>query len=242
VSRHILRAGSLLVLLLATTWRAAWAHNPIVINGGPTDPATAYKVADISVSRVAYHHARSGQPFLWLTFDGKAGQKIEIQMGVPEIDRYAEVRPATAVLGPGLPPAPDLPFAVPKGMGATVLSTDSQKPTLFHEEFTGTVSWLFAKTTIPLIQNGKYYAVSYIPSGNEAKFWVALGEAEVFGLWDFVRMPVIVIKARSFHEILPWGGILGWAYLAIIVLLLGGLAGLAVLLRRTFRKSAPDRF
>jgi hypothetical protein len=43
-------------------------------------------------------------------------------------------------------------------------------------------------------------------------------------------MPVIIIEARNFHEIFPWGGILGWAYLGIIVILLVGLAGAAKLL------------
>jgi hypothetical protein len=228
--KHILRAEHMLALLLVTTWGTAWAHNPIVIDGGPTDAATAYKVEDISASRVAYHHAKPGQSFLWLTFDGKAGQKLELQMGVPQIDRYASVRPATAVLGPGLPPPPELPFPVPEGMGAVVHATDSQEPTVFNEEFTGTVDWQFREESVTLPQDGKYYMVSYLPSGDEGKFWVALGKAEVFGLWDLIRMPVIIVEARNFHEIFAWGGILGWSYLAIILLLLGGLcAGLAVL-------------
>lgn len=240
-ARSVLRQGSLLALLLATTCGTAWAHNPIVIDGGPTDAATAYEVADISVSRVAYHHAKPGQAFLWLTFEGKAGQTLELQMGVPELDRYAHVRPATAVLGPGLPPAPDLPFAVPQGMGATVLFTENEQPTVFHEEFTGTVSWMFAKNSVPLPQNGKYYMVTYLPSGAEGKFWVAPGDAETFGLWDLIRMPVIVVQARGFHEVFPWGGILGWAYLLIVALLLGGLVGLAFLLRWAVRKSVRHK-
>ena len=228
MSRHTARSGYLLVLLLATTWGTVWAHNPIVIDGGPTDAATAHKVRDISVSRVAYHHAEPGQPFLWLTFDSKAGQKLEFQMGVPKIDRYVMVRPATAVLGPGLPSAPELPFPVPEGMGAVVFATDGQEPTVFNEEFTGTVDWQFREESDMLPLDGKYYMVSYLPSRDEGKFWVALGKAEVFGLWDLIRMPVVIVEARGFHEIFPWGGILGWAYLGIMVLLIGGLAiGLA---------------
>jgi presenilin-like A22 family membrane protease len=126
-------------------------------------------------------------------------------------------------------------------MGATVLSTENEEPTVFDEEFTGTISWMFAKKSVPLPQDGKYYMVTYIPSGGEGKFWVAPGDAEAFGLWDIVRMPVIVVQARSFHEIFPWGGILGWAYLLIIALLLGGLAGLAFLLRWAVRKSVRHR-
>ena len=75
-----------------------------------------------------------------------------------------------------------------------------------------------------LPQEGTYYMVTYLPSGDEGKFWVALGKAEVFGLWDLIRMPVIIIEARNFHEVFFWGGILGWAYLGIVALLLGGWA------------------
>ena len=218
------------MFLLVVTWGTAWAHNPIVIDGGPTDAATAYRIPDISVSRVAYHHAKPGQPFLWLTFDGKAGQLLEFQMGVPKIDRYADVRPAMALLGPGLPAASELPFLVPAGMGAMVFTTEGQEPTVFNEEFTGTVDWTFKEESFKLPQDGKYYMVSYLPSGEEGKFWIAPGKAEAFGLWDFIRMPVIIIEARNFHEIFPWGGILGWAYLGIVSLLLIGLGGTVKLL------------
>ncbi|HPC16484.1 MAG TPA: hypothetical protein P5318_16060 [Candidatus Hydrogenedentes bacterium] len=219
-----------LACLLAAVPIAAWAHNPIVINGGPTDAETAHAVKDISVSRVAYHHAKEGQPLLWLTFDGQAGQLLEFQMGLPKIDRYAGLRPATALLGPGLPPAPELPFTVPEGMGAAIFSTEGREPTVFHEEFTGTVDWQFEMDRISLPQDGKYYLVSYLPSANEGKFWIALGKAEVFGVWDLIRMPVIIIQARSFHEIFPWGGILGWAYLGIVMAALGGFTALSVLI------------
>jgi hypothetical protein len=217
--KNIPRSGWLLVLFLASAWGTGWAHNPVVIDGGPTDAATAHRIEDISISRVAYHHAKPGQPFLWLTFDGAPGKKLEFQMGVPKIDRYADVRPAMALLGPGLPPAPELPFPVPEGMGAVIFATDGQEPTVFDEKFTGTVDWTFGEESFTLPQAGQYFMVGYLPSGDEGKFWVAPGKAEVFGLWDLVRMPVIIVEARGFHEIFFWGGILGWAYLGVMVLL-----------------------
>jgi len=230
MTRRIMNVAFLIGSLSAFSWETAWAHNPIVIDGGPTDVTTAYRIADISVSRVAYHHAKPGQPFLWLTFDGKAGQLLEFQMGVPKIDRYADVRPATALLGPGLPAPPEFPFTVPTGMGAVVFTTEGQEPTVFNEEFTGTVDWMFKEESFTLPQDGKYYMVSYLPSSEEGKFWIAPGKKEAFGLWDFIRMPVIIIEARNFHEIFPWGGILGWAYLGIVLLLVVGVTGAAKLL------------
>ncbi len=224
MSKHLAGVGFWVLVSIGLTWGTAWAHNPIVIDGGPTDAETAHKIEDVSVSRVAYHHASPSQPYLWLTFDGKAGQTLEFQMGVPKIDRYAGVRPATALLGPGLPPAPELPFPVPEGMGAVLFVTNDQEPTVFDEKFTGTVDWQFREERYTLPQDGTYYTVTYLPADEEGKFWIAPGKVEKFGLWDLIRMPAIIIQARLFHEIFLWGGILGWAYLAIILLLLGGLA------------------
>jgi hypothetical protein len=222
MARHVLIRGFLLASLLVATAGAAWAHSPIVIDGGPTDATTAYEVADVSVSRVAYHHAKPGQPFLWLTFQGNAGQALDLQMGVPKIDRYAAIRPATAILGPGLPTPPQLPFTVPGGLGAVVLSTEGQTPTVFDEAFTGTTDWQFGDEAVTLPQDGKYYAVTYLPSGEEGKFFIALGKKEAFGLEDLLHIPMTVVKVRSFHEIFPWGGILGWAYLSVVLLFLAG--------------------
>jgi hypothetical protein len=219
----------------------SWAHNPIAINGGPTDATTAYKIPDVTVSHVAYHHAKDGQAFLWLTFEGKADQEINLQMGVPKLERYANIRPATALLGAGFPLVTTLPFPVPEGMGALVLTTEGQEPEVFHEEFTGTVDWMFGQEKVILPKDGTYFMVSYIPSGKEGKFWVAPGTREAFGMWDMIRMPAIIIKARLFHEIFPWGGILGWAYLALLVILIVLiliLVGLYFLVKRLFAKRA----
>lgn len=209
---------------------AAWAHNPVVINGGPTDAETAHCIKDISVSRVAYHHAKPGQKLLWLTFDGKAGQTLDFQMGLPKLDRYAGVRPATALLGPGLPAATGLPFAIPAGTGALLFTTEGQTPVVFDEEFTGTVDWQFEGEQVQLPQDGKYFLVSYIPSGEEGKFWIAPGVTEAFGLWDLIRMPVIIVQARLFHEIFPWGGILGWTYLGLVLAAVAGVTVTGVVL------------
>lgn len=219
----------LVALCVAAAAGPAWAHNPIVINGGPTDAATAYAIADISISRVAYHHAEPGQATLWLTFDGKAGQIFDFQMGLPKLERYAGIRPATAILGPGLPAAPSLPFTVPEGLGAQVFTTEGQTPAVFNEKFTGTMDWQFAQEHITLPQDGTYYAVTYIPSGEEGKFWIATGTKEAFGLWDILRLPVVIVKARLFHEIFPWGGILGWSYLGVLAIVAAGPAALLLL-------------
>ncbi|HOH29785.1 MAG TPA: hypothetical protein PLC40_08935, partial [Candidatus Hydrogenedentes bacterium] len=62
--------------------------------------------------------------------------------------------------------------------------------------------------------------VAFVPSGTPGKLWVAPGIRESFGFMDIVTLPRVIYKVRTFHEVFFWGGLLGWAYLAIILLLL----------------------
>jgi hypothetical protein len=52
---------------------------------------------------VAYHAATQQSPRVWVAFDGQKGKEIELQLGVPRIERLKGLRPAAAVIGPGLP-------------------------------------------------------------------------------------------------------------------------------------------
>jgi hypothetical protein len=197
---------------------AAWAHKPVVVNGGPVNRETAYEIRDPQVSQVGYHECRENQPELWFTFELAAGETLDLQMGVPKIDRYADLRPAMALLGPGLPEAA-APFDLPPGYGALIFDTAAEEPVVFHEEFTGTTSWQFAMKTVTAETAGRYFLVAYIPPGTDGKLWMAVGTAEQFGLRDIVTLPRVVIGVRTFHEVFPLGGLLTWAYLILLSVL-----------------------
>ena len=215
-----LRRTTLCAACLMTA-ACAWAHKPAVIDGGPTTAETAHPVEDITVSQVGYHEATATQPEMWFTFHAEAGQTLYLQAGVPRIERYADLRPIVAVLGPGLP-AIDVPFDLPEGYGGWVFSNEGVEPVEFDEEFTGTLSWQFPEVEQTLPATAQYYMVGYLPNGQEGKFWMALGRAEVFGLSDILTLPIVLFQVRSFHEIGPFGGILFWAYLLLIALIAGG--------------------
>lgn len=155
----------------------AWAHKSVVVNGGPVNRETACAIRDPQVSRVGYHECRENQPELWFTFELAAGEALDLQMGVPKVDRYADLRPAMALLGPGLPEAA-VPFALPPGYGALVFDTAADEPVIFHEEFTGTTSWQFPMKTVAAEAAGQYYLVAYVPSGESGKLWMAIETAE----------------------------------------------------------------
>lgn len=213
------RAAILLTGLACITMEAH-AHRPVIIDGGPTTFETAHAVPDPEVSYVGYHERSPEAPELWFTFRADAGTALFFQPGVPEIARFMSLRPAIVLLGPGLP-AIDVPFAIPAGYGGHAFPTDVQEPVRFEEAFTGTNSWQFAATRLTAPETGRYYLVGYIPGGGDGKFWMALGEREVFGIADILTLPQTLVQVRLFHEVFPLGGILGW----VLVLLLGVIAG-----------------
>lgn len=210
-----------LVMLAAAP---AFAHQLIRVNDQRLDADTAIEIDDVAISQVAYHVASGNAPALWMTFEGVAGQQVYFETGVPYIERLAGLRPTTMLVGPGLPQV-EAPFPLPEGMGAILYTTgDVMEPEVFAEEFTGTSSWKFGPWEPVLPETGRYYLVTFLPDSGPGKFWTAAGKAEVFGLEDILSLPQTILSVRQYHEISPWGGILGWGLLAIIAALAGVLS------------------
>jgi hypothetical protein len=192
--------GGLVGALISLTGSAR-AHIPIFSdeNSG-TSPENAVLIDDASISHAVYHELTAQTPRLWMTFDFEAGQEIYTQLGVPVLDRLAEFRPAFAVLGPGLPEI-DLPFDVPAGIGGILFTTDDiDEPEFFHEEFTGTDSWIFGELVDAAPVSGTYFLVAYVPSGETGKLWVAIGRREVFEPQDIAALGELVPQVSAFHE------------------------------------------
>lgn len=210
---------SLYFLILISFCINSYAHKPIVIDGGPSSIDNPYTIKDIHVSQVAYHHATEGKLEIWLKFFGEENETIKIQLGSPKLDDSKPVYfPAVAILSKNLPPV-TVPFVVPIEYGGRVFTTQSQKPEIFHEEFTGTYSWIFQPIEYTLPHTGEYYLVGYIPEPREGKFWIAVGEKEQFGINDILNLPNTIIKVRKFHEVFPVGGILVWIWGVVIFII-----------------------
>lgn len=196
-----LTARSLGLLLPLVFGSTVWAHKPTFSDGSAKDAHHAYRIEDVDVSLVFYHEVTPQSGPLWLTFDGKKDQTVYVQIGVPELDRLKDYRPAVAVLGRGLPEL-RLPFPSPDGFGGKITTTDDvTAPTCFHEEFTDTRSWILKEVRVRLPADGRYYFVGYVPSGQPGKFWVAVGEREAFGRADWAKMGEWIVAARRFHEV-----------------------------------------
>jgi hypothetical protein len=111
------------------------------------------------------------------------------------------MRPRAAVVGPGLPSS-DTGFELPPGQGAIVFEARGE-PREFHEEFTGTSSWIVIEQEYVLPSSGTWYLAAF--SDNAAsdndKMWLAIGTKERFGLGDLFRLGSIKRFVRKFHEV-----------------------------------------
>jgi len=217
IRRRAAGGAALLLVLFSLT---AWGHKPLAILGAPhPDAASALKVEDPGVSQVVYTELTATAPTLWLTLEGKQGDPLYLSLGLPVLDRLRDFRPALALIGPGLPAA-SVPFAVPEGLGAAILTPDGQ-PTFFHEPSTGTDSWILIEKEVSLPASGRYWVVAHSPTGEHGKLWVAVGVREAFGPKDFLTLPAVARDVRAFHEVagLPrWLEVLRLAAVSLFVL------------------------
>ncbi len=96
----------------------------------------------------------------------------------------------------------DLGFDLPAGAGASVIPA-AERPREFHEEFTGTESWIWIEETHPLPASGTYYFVAYLTGAvsDGDKLWMAIGTREVFGLADILGIFSVRAFVREFHEL-----------------------------------------
>jgi len=181
----------------------AMAHQPWIAEEGQyADAAGAFPMEDIDLSIVVYDELSCSSPALWLRFSAQEGDSLWAQLGMPLLDRQVAWRPAMAVLAAGMPEADDrFPFAVPEGLGVTVLdSAEVADPEVFVEPFTGTSSWILRGETLSL-PAGEGYLVAWDPAGLTGKLWLAPGLREEFESEDIERIREILDDVRTFHEL-----------------------------------------
>jgi hypothetical protein len=196
---HAVRIAVLFALVAGA--QVAQAHNLVAESSSPNSWSDPVPIGDPQVSQVYYCRLEGTRRQIWFRFNGKAGDRIWFQVGVPVIERLRGLIPKAAVAGPGLP-AVDTGFELPPGDGALVFDAQGQ-PLEFHEEFTGTSSWIVIEQEYVLPSGGTWYVVAFsdTPVTDSDKLWLAIGTKERFGLADLFRMGSIRRFVRGFHEV-----------------------------------------
>lgn len=189
----------LAVVLLVCS--SGWAHRLVPNDGTHDDATSALNVDDPDLSQLFLQELDAENPELWISFHHKPGGGIYFQLGLPDLPASETYRPSVALLAPGFPAAPGLPFDVPEGYGAMVFDSGDAEPELFEEHFTGTDSLILFEETVTSDEDSVFYLVLYHPDGVPGKAWVALGKREAFGVTDILNFAQTVDTVRTFHEV-----------------------------------------
>jgi hypothetical protein len=178
----------------------SFAHNPIFPPKAPNSLEDALEIKDPSISQVYYSKISQSDPYTWMKFEAREGDKIKLSVGVPVIDRLKDLVPTAALIGPGLP-IQDLPFRIPEGYGSAFLIPKSP-PSTFLEEFTHTKSWIYVDQKLTILRSGTYYFVAYprTITAYDDKLWMVIGTKERFGLKELLSFSKIMKFVRGFHE------------------------------------------
>lgn len=208
----------LLLFIVVCYSQGASAHRPIFSGTRATDPSSAVRISDPTISHVIYSELTAEAPHRWLVFYNDGPQEVAFQAGLPEGIRQ-QVDPIIILFGPGLPALTyELPVMSPiANNGGAIVMSGTDDPNLFDEPITGTKSWIVFETDVSLPSSGTYYGVVYNDNDTEGKVWVSVGRSEGFGWRDILRLPGWIRDVRRFHEV-PGAPRWVWIGLGLITL------------------------
>jgi hypothetical protein len=178
--KHILLAVGMAALFSLVGARDASAHQPYFEETDLTDHAP-YVIQNPEISLAYYATLDAANDVDYYTFAGKAGERILLELTIPQIAGQENFAPTLALLGPGLSDAP-LPQTVvrAKGAGALILNPPANARA-FYEPFSGTSYWERQKEVVTLPENGKYNVAVWHPQGTVGRYVFVTGTREVFG-------------------------------------------------------------
>lgn len=168
-------------MLLLMTPRPAEAHQPYFEDDDWT-PATAYRVADPTVSTALYATLDRRDDVDYVRFTGRAGQSILIGLTIPQIEGQESFTPTFALIGPELPTT-RLPasIATPPDTGASILRAAPGEPTSFFEPFSRTRYWERQEDRFVLPVDGEYWVAVWSDAGQVGRYTLVVGDREIPG-------------------------------------------------------------
>lgn len=173
-------AFGMAILLGLVSARDASAHQPYFEEKDLTFTAP-YVVQNPEVSLAYYATLGAANDVDYYAFEGKAGERVLLEVTIPQIARQENFAPTMALLGPGLSDAL-LPQTVARaeGAGALILNPPANART-FYEPFSGTSYWERQKNFVTLPANGKYIVAVWHPQGAIGRYVFVIGTREVMG-------------------------------------------------------------
>lgn len=166
------------VLLALLLLAPARAHSP-------TDLSAETVIEDSTTSYAIYGHFETGDEVFKVLLDFPTDFAAPFEVLTPHRRKWADLRPAYAVVGPGLPAPTDdelafLPEAPPDGWGVYVERNDAAERYVIFESFARGVYWSSRPVAVPLMA-GENEIWVWSPDGDTGEVVMAFGVEESFG-------------------------------------------------------------
>jgi hypothetical protein len=195
-------AGMSAAWFLALTFAAAAAsaHVPMMESPETNSFADALKIPRPAYSYAIYGNLEKPGDADYYSFEVTKPMQGHVNLLVPYRPEYLDFYPVFAVIGPGLPaPQTKIPFDLPKGYGAVVISgTPAKERPVFYEEFSRTHYYEgIPKFEQKLTQPGIYYIVVWHPANETGAYVLGYGLAEKFTAKDWANTFKLLPSIKS---------------------------------------------
>lgn len=168
---------ALIVALLAVT--PASAHRPY-FEEEDIVAAKPWQIKDPTVSTVVYATLQSAADVDYFAFDGRQGDRILLEITIPQIDGQENFAPMMALLGPGLGSAA-LPARVERPAspaGSLLIEPPPGPAETFFEPFSRTSYWDRQSQQMTLPADGRYVVAVWHATGETGRYGFVIGDKE----------------------------------------------------------------
>lgn len=177
--RYLLAALPLALIAVLLATAPASAHRPYFEEQDIVASAP-WTIKDPTISTVVYATLQSAADVDYYTFDGGQGQRILLEMTIPQIEGQADFAPTIALLGPGLGQAalPERVERAASATGALVMAPAPGAASTFFEPFSRTSYWERQSQRVTLPADGRYTVAVWHPSGETGRYGFVIGDKE----------------------------------------------------------------
>lgn len=168
-------------MLLVATATAALAHRPYFEESDIVG-SMPWEIDDPTVSTVIDATLDSRADADYYTFAGEAGQRILLEITIPQIAGQELFAPSLALVGPGLP-AGQLPLrvATADNLGVVEIAPPTGAAETFYEPFSRTSYWERQSERVTLPADGQYTVAIWHPRGEVGRYGFVIGDKERLG-------------------------------------------------------------
>jgi hypothetical protein len=177
--RYLLVALPLALLVALLAVAPAFAHRPY-FEEGDIAASKPWQINDPTISTVVYATLQSSADVDYFAFDGRQGDRILLEITIPQIEGQENFAPTIALLGPGLDSVA-LPARVerPAGpFGALVIDPPPGPATTFFEPFSRTSYWERQSQRVTLPTDGRYVVAVWHATGETGRYGFVIGDKE----------------------------------------------------------------